>query len=60
MSDRTDIPHAISAFIEGCDCIVTYDSHFDIVILRHDVERGWRMAHIRRLFDDPAGEGDLN
>lgn len=29
MSDRTDIPHAISAFIEGCDCIVTYDSHFD-------------------------------
>ncbi len=29
MSDRTDIPHAISAHIENCDCIVTYDSHFD-------------------------------
>lgn len=29
MSDRTDIPHAISAYIEHCDCIVTYDSHFD-------------------------------
>lgn len=29
MSDRTDIPHAISAYIENCDCIVTYDSHFD-------------------------------
>jgi predicted nucleic acid-binding protein len=31
MNDRTDIPHAISAFIEGCDCIVTYDSHFDMI-----------------------------
>ena len=29
MSDRTDIPHAISAYVENCDCIVTYDSHFD-------------------------------
>lgn len=29
MSDRTDVPHAISAYIENCDCIVTYDSHFD-------------------------------
>jgi hypothetical protein len=29
ISDRTDIPHAISAYIENCDCIVTYDSHFD-------------------------------
>lgn len=29
MSDRTDIPHAISAYVEKCDCIVTYDSHFD-------------------------------
>ncbi len=29
MSDRTDIPHAISAYIENCFCIVTYDSHFD-------------------------------
>jgi predicted nucleic acid-binding protein len=29
MSDRTDIPHAITAYVERCDCIVTYDSHFD-------------------------------
>jgi predicted nucleic acid-binding protein len=29
MSDRTDIPHAISAYVENCDGIVTYDSHFD-------------------------------
>lgn len=29
MTDRTDIPHAISAYIEKCDCIVTYDSHFN-------------------------------
>ncbi len=29
MSDRTDVPHAISAYVENCDCIVTYDSHFD-------------------------------
>jgi len=31
MSDRTDIPHAISAYVENCDCIVTYDSHFDMI-----------------------------
>jgi len=29
MTDRTDIPHAISAYIENCDCIVTYDTHFN-------------------------------
>jgi len=29
MNDRTDIPHAISAFVEGCDSIITYDTHFD-------------------------------
>jgi len=28
MEDKSDIPHAISAFIEGCDYIVSYDSHF--------------------------------
>jgi len=25
MEDRSDIPHAISAYIERCDYIVTYD-----------------------------------
>lgn len=29
MNDRTDIPHAISAFVEGCDSMITYDTHFD-------------------------------
>jgi len=29
MSDRTDIPHAISAHVENCEGIVTYDSHFE-------------------------------
>lgn len=28
MSDKSDIPHAILAYIEGCDYIVTYDRHF--------------------------------
>ncbi len=28
MEDKSDIPHAISAFIERCDYIVTFDSHF--------------------------------
>ncbi len=29
LNDASDIPHAILAIIEKCDCIVTYDSHFD-------------------------------
>ena len=29
LKDPSDIPHAILAFIEKCDCIVTYDAHFD-------------------------------
>ena len=28
MGDSSDVPHAVSAIIEGCDCLVTYDSHF--------------------------------
>lgn len=28
MKDRTDIPHAITAFVYDCDHIVTYDNHF--------------------------------
>ena len=28
MNDKSDIPHAISAYVEGCDYIVTYDRHF--------------------------------
>jgi predicted nucleic acid-binding protein len=28
LNDASDIPHAILAIIEKCDCIVTYDSHF--------------------------------
>lgn len=39
MSDRTDIPHAISAYLENCDCIVTYDSHFDQISNKIDVFR---------------------
>jgi predicted nucleic acid-binding protein len=37
MSDRTDIPHAISAYLENCDCIVTYDSHFNQISNKIDV-----------------------
>jgi hypothetical protein len=37
MSDRTDIPHAISAYVENCDCIVTYDTHFDQISGRRGV-----------------------
>ncbi len=29
LKDPSDIPHAILAFIEKCDCIVTYDAHFN-------------------------------
>lgn len=29
MTDRTDMPHAITAFIYECDYIVTYDNHFE-------------------------------
>ena len=32
MEDKSDIPHAISAFIERCDYIVTFDSHFKTLI----------------------------
>ncbi|KYK35729.1 MAG: PIN domain-containing protein [Theionarchaea archaeon] len=28
ITDRTDIPHAITAFVYECDYIVTYDTHF--------------------------------
>lgn len=31
LNDASDIPHVILALIEKCDCIVTYDSHFDVV-----------------------------
>ncbi len=29
LKDPSDIPHAILAVIEKCDCIVTYDAHFN-------------------------------
>ncbi len=29
LNDSSDVPHAILAIMEKCDCIVTYDSHFD-------------------------------
>lgn len=29
LNDASDIPHAILALMEKCDCIVTYDAHFD-------------------------------
>lgn len=32
MEDKSDIPHAISAFIERCDYIVSFDSHFKTLI----------------------------
>jgi predicted nucleic acid-binding protein len=28
MNDLTDLPHAISAYLNNCAAIVTYDSHF--------------------------------
>jgi predicted nucleic acid-binding protein len=28
MKDRTDVPHAITAYIYNCDHIITYDIHF--------------------------------
>ncbi len=31
LNDASDIPHAILAFIEKCDCIITYDTHFDSI-----------------------------
>jgi len=31
LNDASDIPHAILAFIEKCDCIITYDKHFDSI-----------------------------
>jgi len=29
LNDASDVPHAILSLIEKCDCIVTYDSHFN-------------------------------
>ncbi len=29
LKDPSDIPHAILAFMKKCDCIATYDAHFD-------------------------------
>ncbi len=29
LSDASDVSHAISAFLAGCDTIVSYDQHFD-------------------------------
>lgn len=31
LMDASDQPHAISAFLSGCHCIITYDSHFDAI-----------------------------
>ena len=31
LEDSSDIPHAISAYLYGCDGIVAYDRHFDRV-----------------------------
>lgn len=28
LRDPTDLPHAISAYVAGCDAIVAYDEHF--------------------------------
>lgn len=28
MDDSSDVPHAISAYVEKCNYIVTYDRHF--------------------------------
>ncbi len=28
MDDKSDIPHAISACVEKCEFIVTFDAHF--------------------------------
>jgi hypothetical protein len=28
MKDRTNVPHAITAFVCNCDYIITYDNHF--------------------------------
>ncbi len=32
ISDASDSPHVVSAYINRCDAIVSYDSHFDEVI----------------------------
>ena len=29
LSDASDVSHAISALLAGCDTIVSYDHHFD-------------------------------
>lgn len=42
LNDASDIPHAILAIIEKCNCIVTYDAHFDdintIIKINHPEE----------------------
>lgn len=39
MKDPSDVPHAISAIIEECDCLVTYDSHFRAVADKIPIKR---------------------
>ena len=29
--DASDQPHAVSSFLSGCNCLITYDSHFDVI-----------------------------
>ena len=29
MDDSSDVPHAISAYVEKCAYVVTYDGHFE-------------------------------
>lgn len=31
MRDSSDVPHVITAYLNNCSAIVTYDSHFDAV-----------------------------
>ncbi len=31
LNDASDVPHAILSLVEKCDCIVTYDSHFNSI-----------------------------
>lgn len=39
LNDASDIPHVILALIEKCNCIVTYDSHFDAISTIIEISR---------------------
>lgn len=53
MDDKSDIPHAISAFVEKCEFIVTFDAHF------RNLDKSWFETDLRELTDELLSEKNI-